>query len=132
MSRTKTVLLYLMAFNYMYVGFDHLSNPDFYIRIIPPALPMPEVLNVVSGLAEIVLGVFLLDSRTRPFAALGILALLVAVFPANVYMATANVGPDGPGTGAGAINWVRLPFQLLFAAWAWWYVAPESTEEQSS
>ena len=132
MSRIKTGLLYLMAFTYMYIGFDHLVNPDFYIRIIPPALPMPEVLNVISGLAEIVLGVFLLDSRTRPFAALGVIALLVAVFPANVYMATANVGPDGPGTGAGAINWARLPFQLVFAAWAWWYVAPERTEEPGS
>ncbi|MEE3328046.1 MAG: DoxX family membrane protein [Myxococcota bacterium] len=132
MSRIKTGLLYLMAFTYMYVGFDHLANPDFYIRIIPPTLPMPEMLNLVSGLAEIVLGAFLLDSRTRPFAALGVIALLVAVFPANVYMATANVGPDGPGTGAGAVNWVRLPFQLLFAAWAWWYVRPEGAEEPTS
>ncbi|MEE3326784.1 MAG: DoxX family protein [Myxococcota bacterium] len=132
MSRTKTVLLYLMAFNYMYVGFDHLSNPDFYIRIIPPALPMPEMLNLVSGLAEIVLGAFLLDSRTRPFAALGIIALLVAVFPANVYMATANVGAEGPGTGAGALNWVRLPFQLVLAAWAWWYVRPDRAKESTS
>ena len=121
-----------MAFTYMYVGFDHLANPDFYIRIIPPTLPMPEMLNLVSGLAEIVLGAFLLDSRTRPFAALGVIALLVAVFPANVYMATANVGPDGPGTGAAAVNWVRLHFQLVFAAWAWWYVRPEGAEEPAS
>ena len=71
MSRIKTGLLYLMALTYMYVGFDHLANPDFYIRIIPPALPMPEVLNVISGLAEIVLGVFLLDSRTQMHAFAG-------------------------------------------------------------
>lgn len=132
MSRTKTVLLYLMAFNYMYVGFDHLHDPEFYIRIIPPTLPMPEVLNVVSGLAEIVLGAFLLDSRTRPFAALGIIALLVAVFPANVYMATANVGVEGPGTGVPALNWVRLPFQLVLAAWAWWYVRSDEVEEPNA
>ena len=102
-----------------------ISSPEFYIRIIPPDLPLPEILNVVSGLAEIVLGVFLLDPRTRPFAAWGIIALLVAVFPANVYMATANVGAGGPGTGAGMINWARLPFRLLFAAWAWWYTRPD-------
>ena len=132
MSRIKTILLYVMALTYMYVGFDHLSNPEFYIRIIPPDLPLPEILNVVSGLAEIVLGVFLLDRRTRPFAAWGVIALLVAVFPANVYMATANVGVDGPGTGAGMINWVRLPFQFLFAAWAWWYTRPEKAEETTS
>ena len=62
MSRIKTILLYVMAVTYMYVGFDHLSNPEFYIRIIPPDLPLPEILNVVSGLAEIVLGVFLYSS----------------------------------------------------------------------
>ena len=132
MSRIKTILLYVMALTYMYVGFDHLSNPEFYIRIIPPDLPLPEILNVVSGLTEIVLGVFLLEPRTRPFAAWGIIALLVAVFPANVYMATANVGEGGPGTGVGTINWVRLPFQFLFAAWAWWYTRPEKVGEKTS
>lgn len=132
MSRIKTILLYVMALTYMYVGFDHLSNPEFYVRIIPPDLPLPEILNVVSGLAEIVLGVFLLDPRTRPFAAWGIIALLIAVFPANVYMATANVGAGGPGTGAGMINWARLPFQLLFAAWAWWYTRPDNVGKKAS
>ena len=98
----------------------------------PPApcgvLPEPELLNVISGLAEIVIGVFLLDRRTRPFAALGAIALLIAVFPANLYAAQANVGPEGPGTGAGAANWIRLPFQLVLAAWAWWYTLPEDSE----
>ena len=123
MSRTKRVLLWLMAGFYVVAGFNHLMNPDFYLAIMPPGLPSPEWLNVISGLAEIVLGVFLLEPRVRALAAWGIIALLIAVFPANLYVATANVGlPDGtPGTGNALLNWVRLPFQGLFAAWAWWY-----------
>ncbi len=123
MNRTKRVLLWLMAGFYVVGGFNHLMNPDFYVAIIPPGLPSPEWLNLISGLAEIVLGVFLLEPRVRALAAWGIIALLIAVFPANVYVAIANVGlPDGtPGTGNALLNWVRLPFQGLFVAWAWWY-----------
>ena len=128
MSRIKTILLYVMAAAYAFAGFSHLASPEFFLAIIPPNLPEPELLNVVSGLAEIVLGVFLLDRRTRPFAAWGVVALLIAVFPANLYAAQANVGPGGPGTGAGAANWIRLPFQLLLVAWAWWYTLPDATD----
>ena len=121
MSRVKTVLLWVMALAYISAGYNHLANPEFYLRIMPPNLPNPEWLNVLSGLAEIVLGVFLLEPRTRVFAAWGVIALLVAVFPANIYAAQANVGPDGPGTGPGALHLVRLPFQAVFIVWAWWY-----------
>jgi uncharacterized membrane protein len=125
MSRNKRILLWVMALAYMFAGFNHLMNPDFYIAIMPPGLPDPEWLNVLSGLAEIVLGVYLLEPRTRVLAAWGIIALLIAVFPANLYVALENVGASGPGTGAGAANYVRLPFQALFIVWAWWYTRPD-------
>ena len=121
MSTPKRILLWVMAAAYIAAGFNHLMNPAFYVAIIPPGLPNPEWLNVISGLAESVLGVFLLEPRVRFLAAWGIIALLVAVFPANVYVAMENVGVDGPGTGAGMLNWVRLPFQAVFVLWAWWY-----------
>jgi uncharacterized membrane protein len=123
MSRAKRILLFVMAAFYCFAGFNHLLNPAFYVAIIPPGLPSPEWLNVASGLAEIVLGVYVLEPRTRVLAAWGIIALLIAVFPANVYVALHNVGlPDGAqGTGNALLNWVRLPFQVLFAVWAWWY-----------
>ena len=78
MSRIKTVLLYVMAAFYIFAGYNHLANPEFYLAIMPPNLPEPELLNVLSGLAEIVLGVFLLEPRTRALAAWGTIALLVA------------------------------------------------------
>ena len=128
MSRTKRILLWVMAVAYIGAGFNHLLNPEFYVKIIPPGLPAPEWLNLISGLAEIVLGVFLLEPRVRPLAAWGIIALLVAVFPANVHVATQNLGlPDGePGTGNAVVNWLRLPFQALFIVWAWWYTQPDA------
>jgi len=115
-----------MAVLYVVGGFNHLMNPAFYLAIMPPDLPDPERLNVLAGLAEIVLGVFVLEPRVRALAAWGIIALLIAVFPANVYVALENVGWEGPGTGAGVWNWVRLPLQGVLALWAWWYTRPEA------
>jgi uncharacterized membrane protein len=126
MSGTKRVLLWVMALAYILAGFNHLLNPAFYVAIVPPGLPEPEWLNLISGVAEIVLGVYVLEPRTRVLAAWGIVALLVAIFPANVYVAQVNLGAEGPGSGAGVANWVRLPFQGLFVAWAWWYTWPDS------
>jgi uncharacterized membrane protein len=128
MSPIKTRLLWLMSAVYAFQGFNHILNPDFFLAIMPPGLPSPDWLNLLSGLAEIVLGVYLLEPRTRVFAAWGLIALLIAVFPANVYMALENVGlPDGvPGTGNPLVNWLRLPLQPLFIVWAWWYTRPET------
>ena len=128
MTRTKRRLLWLMAIAYVLAGFNHLMHPSFYVAIVPPWLPAPEWLNLVAGLAEIVLGVYLLEPRTRVLAAWGIIALLVAVFPANLYVAMENVGMPGgtPGTGIGALNWVRIPFQGVFILWAWWYTWPDA------
>ena len=84
-----------------------------------------EWLNVLSGLAEIILGVFILEPRVRVLAAWGIIALLIAVFPANLWVAVQNVGPEGPGTGNAIGNWIRQPFQVLFIVWAWWYTRPD-------
>jgi uncharacterized membrane protein len=128
MSKTKTILLWVMAAAYILAGFNHLVNPAFYVNIMPPALPDPERLNVLSGLVEIVLGVYLLEPRTRVYAAWGIIALLIAVFPANLHVAIHDVDPSTGefGAGAGAAGWIRLPFQGLFILWAWWYTRPDA------
>ncbi len=113
-ARAKPILLWVMAAFYTLSGFNHLVNPEFYLAIFPPNLPNPEWLNLLSGLAEIILGVFLLEPRTRVFAAWGIIALLIAVFPANL-------------TGGVAANLWRITFQPLLIVWAWWYTRPDST-----
>ena len=120
MQLAKRISLWVMAALYAFAGFNHLANPAFYLAIIPPELPNPEWLNLSSGLAEIVLGVFLLEPRTRVFAAWGIIALLIAVFPANLYAASHRLG-----TESALLHNTRLLFQLVFVVWAWWHTRPD-------
>ena len=121
MSRTKRVLLWLMSAFYVFGGVYHLVNPGFYLPMMPPYLPWHAELVFISGVAEIVLGIAVLIPGLRHLAALGIIALLIAVFPANLHIAMNNVPLAGAAEGAGIWNWVRLPFQAVFIAWVWWY-----------
>nr|WP_322624096.1 DoxX family membrane protein [uncultured Flavobacterium sp.] len=111
--------LYLMAVLYVLAGLNHFRVPRMYTRIIPPSFPAPELLNYISGIAEVVLGIGLCIPALTPFSAWGIIALLIAVFPANVYMLT------NPKAGMGVpkwILWLRLPLQAVLAYWAYLYV----------
>ena len=113
MDQAKTVLLYLQSLFYVVGGVLHFVKMPFYLSLMPPYLPWHKPLVIVSGLLEIGLGLALLVPAARPWAAWGLVALLVAVFPANIHAAMAEI----PGAG----GYVRLPFQALFIAWAWWY-----------
>ena len=121
MSRTKRALLWVMSAFYVSGGVYHLVNPGFYLPMMPPYLPWHRELVFVSGVAEIVLGIAVLVPGLRHLAALGIIALLIAVFPANLHNAMHHVPLAGATHGLGMWNWVRLPFQAIFIAWAWWY-----------
>ena len=125
MSRIKRVLLYVMGAFYVFAGVNHFLNPDFYVRIMPPYLPWHLELVWLSGIAEIVCGVGVLIPKTRVPAAWATIALLIAVFPANIHVAVNDVPMVGQEQGAGILNWVRLPFQAVFIAWAWWYTRGE-------
>ncbi len=129
-QKFRKPLLYFLSFQLCMAGFMHLLSPDFFVAIIPKGLPNPEWLNVISGLFEIVIGVYLLEPKTRVLAAWGAIALAIAVFPANVNMLLENIGPEGPGTGDPFVNWVRLPWQGVFILWAWWYTRPDPETDQ--
>ena len=96
-------------------------SPEFYVAIMPPYLPWHLELVYLSGVAEILCGVGLLFPRTRVLAAWATIALLVAIFPANIHVALHDVPMSGRSQGLGIWNWVRLPFQFVLIAWAWWY-----------
>ena len=99
-------------------GVNHFANPGFYIRIMPPYLPWHAELVFISGVFEVVLGAALLVPRLRRAAACGIIALLIAVFPANLHMAlNAEQFPRIPEP----LLWARLPLQAVFIAWAFRY-----------
>ena len=124
-TRRRQILLYLLSFQLCMAGFMHMLVPEFFVAIVPKGLPNPEWLNVISGLFEIVIGVYLLEPRTRVLAAWGAIALFIAVYPANVYAMLENIGPEGPGTGDPLFNWIRLPFQFVLIYWAWTYTRPD-------
>lgn len=121
---TKTLLLALMGLAYVAAGVNHFLNPEFYVAIMPPYLPWHLELVWLSGLAEILLGVGVLIPRTRVLSAWGIIALLIAVFPANLHMALHPEDFDVPAAGL----YVRLPLQALLILWAWWYTRPPKKE----
>ncbi len=114
----KTVLLYLMALLYVAAGVNHFVNPDFYMKIMPPYLPWHLELVYLSGAIEIALGVLLIPTATRKLAAWGVVALLIAVFPANLYHYTS--GGAGMEISTTALI-VRMILQLPLILWAWWY-----------
>ena len=102
-----------MAALYLAAGINHFVMPKFYLKIMPPYLPYPKALNFLSGLAEVILAIALLIPNLSQWAAWGIIALLIAVYPANIYhyqKAKKKLAVT-----------IRLPFQLLFIAWAWWH-----------
>ena len=109
----------LAAVFYVSAGVLHLVKPEFYLKIVPPYIPWHSDVVLVSGSFEILGGLGLLVTRTRRAAAWGLIALLLAVFPANVYLATHPFE-----AGAAAINpmirWGRLPIQGLLILWLYW------------
>lgn len=108
-------------------GVAHFAKPDFFESIVPDWFPNPRLANFASGGAEIALGLGLLHPRTRRASALGLTALVGAVFPANIDMAVNKVEvtpEDGRltrrvGTASGPVNWLRLPLQAPLAWWLW-------------
>lgn len=123
----KLASLILMALFYTAAGVNHFVNPQFYLRMMPPYLPLHLELVYLSGVIEIGLGIALLIRRCRQMAAWGIIALLVAVYPANIHMAlNAHLFPEFSSTGL----YLRLPVQLLFIAWAYWHTSTQVSETQ--
>ena len=118
---TKTILLYVLVVFYVVAGANHFLQPDVYLPMMPPYLPWHRALIYVSGAAELGLGLAMLSPTLRPAAAWGLILLLIAIFPANLHIALHNVPLFGNTEGFGVWNWVRLPFQAVFIAWAWWY-----------
>jgi uncharacterized membrane protein len=106
-----------LALLFIVGGILHFAFPEVYLRIMPPFLPAPRFLIEVSGAAEIAGGLGLLLTTFRRAAAYGLALLLVAVFPANIYMAAAHV--PFPGImGASWVQWLRLPLQIPILLWA--------------
>lgn len=119
-ERLRVVLRWLLAAGFVTTGALHFSAADVFVRVMPPYLPYPRALVLLSGVAEIAgaLGV-LVPGLVRRLAGLGLILLLIAVFPANVHMA---LHPDQiAGLNiAPLLLWLRLPLQAVLIAWVYW------------
>ena len=121
MPPLKLAALLLLSVAMIAVGVLHFVRPKAFVRIVPKFLPAPLALVYISGFFEI-LGFYndnLLSSIT--WAAWGLIALYVAVFPANIYMLTHNISLNPKKPIPRWALWMRLPFQFLFIAWAYWF-----------
>jgi uncharacterized membrane protein len=130
-KKNKELLRVILAVSIIVVGVTHFAVPEPYAKIVPPQLPYPLQLVYVSGFFEILGGIGLLVSPVSQAAAWGLIALFIAVFPANINMAVNHIKldhiPDSPWFHA-----VRLPFQAVLIAWAWWYTKPYPGDEQAA
>src|SRR4051795_10844349 len=96
-----------LAALFVVAGGGHFVAPDVYMRIMPPYLPMHRPLVLLSGVIEIALGILLLVPMTSRLAAWGLIALLIAVFPANLHVYRhQELFPLPP-----LLHWLRLPMQ---------------------
>jgi uncharacterized membrane protein len=125
MQKFKNVMKYLFAAIFILAGLNHFRDPDFYLRIMPPYLPWPSALHLTAGLLEFVFGVMLVIPRFQILAAWGLIALLLAVYPANIHMALHHEQYQLPMV----FHWIRLPLQFVLIAWAWWFTKADEDGE---
>lgn len=96
----------------------HFVNTEFYLKAMPSFLPFHELIVYASGVVEIMLGILLVISKTTRKAAVGIIVLFIAIFPANINMYLNHA--DFPDMSETALL-IRLPIQLFLIAWAYVY-----------
>lgn len=127
----KSVGRWIFASIFVVSGILHFAIPKTYAQIVPPMLPQPKLLVLVSGGAELLGGIGLLIPRFRRAAAFGLAILLVAVFPANIYMAVAHVPATG-WLGNRWLQWLRIPVQFPLIWWAWQYTRSDGASRDKS
>ncbi len=126
MNRAKGPLRIVLALLMMAFGTAHFVNPEPFVKIVPGYLPAHLALVYVSGFFEIAGGAGLLVPRVRRAAAWGLIALYIAVFPANINMAVNHISFNDAAPIPPAALWLRLPLQLALIAWAYWLTRPDS------
>lgn len=115
--KPRLISRYLLALFFIGAGANHFLSPEIYLSMMPPWLPAHLLMNQISGAAEIAGGIGILIPKTRKAAAIGLILLLIAIFPANLHVAL-NGWPE-----ANIPHWIliaRLPLQLLLIAWVIW------------
>ncbi|WP_249069959.1 DoxX family protein [Argonema antarcticum] len=131
MNRWKGILRVILSIFMVTIGVLHFVRPDPFVKIVPPQLPYPLELVYISGFFEILGGVGLLIPFVSRAAAWGLIALFIAVFPANINQAVNNIAIEGIPHNQ-LLYWGRLPFQAVLIAWAWWFTRPPEQQRETS
>jgi uncharacterized membrane protein len=115
----KTLFIYIMGMGYIWVGFQHFIDTSFFLKIMPPSFPLHKESVYVSGALEILFGSGIIFKKTRFYASWGIILLLIAVYPANIYLALSDHAQQAIGVSSFFACWVRLPIQLVLIGLAY-------------
>ncbi|MGC1307813.1 MAG: MauE/DoxX family redox-associated membrane protein [Phormidesmis sp.] len=126
-QQNKVTLRNLLAVLIIAAGVLHFVIPQPFIKIVPGFLPYPAVLVYISGICEIALGAGLFFPATRQLAAWGLVALFIAVYPANLNMAFNHIKLSGI-PDSWWFHGIRLPFQFVLIAWAYWYTGADEKD----
>lgn len=123
LANIKYASILVMSFLYIYIGIQHFIDPiNPFFHIMPPIFkPIGLELVYISGFFEIALGIMLLSSKTRQIASYGLILLLFAVYPANLYLAFYELPQQLTGYDPFIVSWVRLPIQFIFLGLAYWH-----------
>ena len=115
----KLILIIISSIFYTIVGIKHFINPEFFLAIVPPYLPYHLELVYISGFFEILFGIMILFPRYRFYGSIGLILLLLAVFPANIYLAQSKEAQVAIGASQQIATW-RLPILGLLIFVAYW------------
>ena len=118
----KQILFFFLIFFYLFAGYNHFATPSFYLPIIPPYLvTWAKEINILSGIAEIILALLLIPTTTRALAVKGIIIMLIAFIPAHIYFIQKGYFTLGSFRITPLLSFVRLLVgQPLLILWAWW------------
>jgi|TARA_Y100000385_G_C12542626_1_gene404452 uncharacterized membrane protein len=115
----KTIFIYMMGMGYIWIGFKHFIDTSFFLKIMPPSFPLHKESVYVSGFLEILFGIGIIVKKTRFYSSWGIILLLIAVYPANIYLAFSEDTQQAIGISSFFASWVRLPIQFVLIGLAY-------------
>jgi len=122
----KLTTILLMSIFYIQIGIQHFTDLEYFLNIMPPYLDYERELIYISGGFEILFGSLTIFPKSRFYGAWGLILLLIAVFPANIYLAQSEIAQQGLGVSKEIAIW-RLPFQGLFIGLAYWHSKDNSS-----
>lgn len=123
----KKLNLFLLSGFYVFAGVNHFINPQFYYDLIPDYLPFHELINVVSGLAEISLGIGVIFQKTRKWSSYLLVTMLISFIPAHIYFIQIGSCVEGGMCVSEWVGWARL--LVIHPLLIWWALSVTSTDK---